>query len=588
MHLGSYLANVLHLQEPRFSDLGTVTLGIRDRSLGHHNKFPFDVHEEQKDTTIMTSAAAADRDMRHISEEPKELKQRSNTREANSDAPAGSTIETQHHDDIDKEDAATIAASEELRHTSISDKSEETPRTGPKPIHHEPPVQDKEMSGAATPEPDVSDAQEEDLRERISSPKKKRGRDQDDDDKEAGEIKEDETGTVSDTAALNGTGLEPDRKRPRDITMGSTAEEEITPVKDIPSNAKDTNKTTSSNEKSSEAKAVFGSSFAKPPQTSSSAFSSSGFGAFASSSASPFGTLAASKPSIFGGNLQSSGGGFGGLSSGKSPNTESLSTSATNKPSLGFGTTFGSTGASGFGALGAKTGGSLFGGSLGNGFAAGGGPKLSSFAAPNKDALPASAKPARAFGAPESDEEEGEEDEGSDGGVASDDEETSKAGGEDKKKIKLAKVHIDDGEAGEATMLQVRAKLFVLDSKEVGWKERGAGSLKINVPKACAEFDDNGAPIPGSFDASGLEDEDESFAGPRVPRLIMRQENTHRVILNTIIVRAMEFKDKPSSSGTQIMFTAFEGEKPINVLVKISEANARLFRSEIDSIKHEL
>jgi hypothetical protein len=97
---------------------------------------------------------------------------------------------------------------------------------------------------------------------------------------------------------------------------------------------------------------------------------------------------------------------------------------------------------------------------------------------------------------------------------------------------------------------------------------------------SCASFDDNGLPIPGSFDSSGLEDDDEDeSSGPRVPRLIMRQENTHRVILNTIIVRAMEFKDKPSTSAAQILFTAFEGEKepkPINMLFKVSLSDESL------------
>jgi len=133
---------------------------------------------------------------------------------------------------------------------------------------------------------------------------------------------------------------------------------------------------------------------------------------------------------------------------------------------------------------------------------------------------------------------------------------------------------VEDGESGEATLLQIRAKIFALESKESGWKERGVGTLKINVPKSCADYDENGVPIPGSFDASGLEDgDDDDTNAPRVPRLIMRQENTHRVILNTIIVRAMKFEDKPATSTAQILFTAFEGEKeskPINMLLKAS------------------
>jgi DEAD/DEAH box helicase domain-containing protein len=252
----------------------------------------------------------------------------------------------------------------------------------------------------------------------------------------------------------------------------------------------------------------------------------------------------------------------------------------------GFG--FGSTSTSGFGALGS---GSVFGSALGNGFSGGSGPKLSSFAAPGKEVALAS-KPAKAFGAPESDEEDGGDDEGSDGCADLDEEKDTT---DEKKKFKIAKgktseicstdvrwfitsftaaAHVEDGESGEATLLQLRAKLFALESKEAGWKERGVGTLKINVPKPCVSFDENGVAIPGSFDASGLEEEGEDeSSSPRCPRLIMRQENTHRVILNTIIVRAMEFIDKPSTTAAQIMFTAFEGEKdlrPVNMLFKAS------------------
>ena len=120
--------------------------------------------------------------------------------------------------------------------------------------------------------------------------------------------------------------------------------------------------------------------------------------------------------------------------------------------------------------------------------------------------------------------------------------------------------------------MQLRAKLFALESKEAGWKERGVGTLKINVPKGCVEYDEiTGLPQPGSFDKSGVDDDDES--APQSPRLIMRQENTHRVILNTIILPAMEFIDKPTTTAAQILFTAFEGEKdpkPINMLFKVS------------------
>lgn len=112
---------------------------------------------------------------------------------------------------------------------------------------------------------------------------------------------------------------------------------------------------------------------------------------------------------------------------------------------------------------------------------------------------------------------------------------------------------------------------------------------------------EEGVAIPASFSTVDL--------GNRVVRLIMRQENTHRVILNTFIVKAMEFVPKPGSSPPQVMFTAFESEgdgepKPINMLLKVSfldfvqelranylqmsEKNNELFKLGIDNIQRAL
>lgn len=52
----------------------------------------------------------------------------------------------------------------------------------------------------------------------------------------------------------------------------------------------------------------------------------------------------------------------------------------------------------------------------------------------------------------------------------------------------------------------------------------------------------------------------------------MRQENTHRVVLNTVILAGMEFQEKPAASTAQFLFTAFEGDKepkPVNMLLKV-------------------
>ncbi|TVY93661.1 Nucleoporin [Lachnellula willkommii] len=498
-----------------------------------------------------------------------------------------------------KDDPATMAASEELKHTTISDK---VLPTSPKEQAQHVAGEDKTMKETVkegTPEADLTDAQDEEMRERISSPKKKRGRDQDEETREL-DNNLDEPGSSADGSVLNGsrtTRLGPEKKRPRDTSEDYTnATEKATDVM-ATADTTDTPKPTSSetqptkNSSESSQKPTFGSGFGDKSQPSTSAFASSGFAALASSSTSPFGIIGATKPSVFGAAPTVSG--FGALAAVKSPDAPTTplvdsAASSTAKPLISLG--FGGGPSSGFGGLGGSSG-SVFGSRLGNGFAGGSGAKLSNFAAPGTESI-ATAKPAKAFGAPESDNEGSDQDK-SEGNGASDDEEGGNVGAEDKKKpSKVSKVHIEDGESGEATLLQIRAKLFAIDSKEAGWKERGVGTLKINVPKPCVDFDENGVAIPGSFDASGLEDEDEDPAAPpRVARLIMRQENTHRVVLNTVIIRAMEFTDKPSNTAAQILFTAFEGDKepkPINMLLKMSEANARSFRSEIQSIQHEL
>lgn len=133
--------------------------------------------------------------------------------------------------------------------------------------------------------------------------------------------------------------------------------------------------------------------------------------------------------------------------------------------------------------------------------------------------------------------------------------------------------------------------------------------LKINVPRSCVEFDDSNVVVPGSFDASGLDDDDSDKAAPKVVRLLMRQDQTHRVILNTAIISAMKFQEKTSLKSTSVLFTAFEGDsaQPLLVTMRVSlwsininynyplltclqmtAANAKLFQNEVDSIQREL
>lgn len=131
--------------------------------------------------------------------------------------------------------------------------------------------------------------------------------------------------------------------------------------------------------------------------------------------------------------------------------------------------------------------------------------------------------------------------------------------------------NVDDGEAGEVTVLQLRARIYFLDKSATpaAWKERGAGNLKINVPEACVDLDDNNLPIPGSFDASTLEDADNKNV-----RLIMRQDSTHRLLLNTVIIPAMSFQEKPTNKTVCVLFTAIEDKgEPVSIQLKVSPSH---------------
>jgi len=133
--------------------------------------------------------------------------------------------EDQRHDHThtQKEDPATVAASEELKHTTISDKATTIAPAPSVPTailaeledQHDKLMEEK----ATTPDPEPTDAQDEEMRERLSSPKKKRGRDQDDDIKELEDDRGDEPGSSADGSVVNGgrtMRLGPEKKRPRD------------------------------------------------------------------------------------------------------------------------------------------------------------------------------------------------------------------------------------------------------------------------------------------------------------------------------------------------------------------------------------
>lgn len=128
----------------------------------------------------------------------------------------------QKHTTSQNEDPATVAASEELKHTTISDKNHAVSQGNKKIVSGG----GAKADDFSTPEPALSDTQDEEMRERLSSPKKKRGRDQDDDGRELLESTVSGTETTAE-GAVNGskqTRLEPQKKRVRDGSEDRTSD----------------------------------------------------------------------------------------------------------------------------------------------------------------------------------------------------------------------------------------------------------------------------------------------------------------------------------------------------------------------------
>ncbi|KEZ40974.1 hypothetical protein SAPIO_CDS6994 [Scedosporium apiospermum] len=368
-----------------------------------------------------------------------------------------------------KEDAETTAAREELRNTSISEADE---------VVRRPSTPDRNSVHLQTSP-----------RDQISSPKKKRAHDQLEANEPSGTAEADVGGDNQDYP------FEPDKKRHRD---------EQSPPGNIADAANDGHArgplAGSKIPRAPENRVDVGNKIRAqangPSASSSSAFANSGFSKL-SSTTSPFGALGAS---------------FQGSSFGATAPKSSFASFGGSKPSLSFSQasnsspflTLASTSSNGAGA------------SFKSPFSTGMSGKLTSFAG-SGESLKQGGK-ARPFGAPDSDgdaDDSGRTDDDS----ASDEDKSTKASPErdeakapvdEKRKLKLQRVAVDDGEAGEATVVQVRAKMYYIDNdnKDVGWKERGAGILKINVPATCVDMDEDGNPISGTFDASPLEEED--------------------------------------------------------------------------------
>lgn len=340
------------------------------------------------------------------------------------------------------EDAETRAARQELRHSHISDNQANTTSAQPSVHEDEDDVEMKLRSGKdyeyqppaprpkkKNPDPSPPEAQPAGGaggagESKVSSPKKKRAHDEVEEN-EDGEGRASNGAEPDDWVMVEGADkaetkeAEPQKKRardekspPADIHKTSAAvssrEEAAIGIRGSLTRYQNTPDASKANSVSED-----------QPQTSSSAFEASGFARLASSSSSPFAAVGATK-SVFGGGAASAPSPFASFSAASStpvsavppPNPPKLTFGSQepsalsqflsingNKTTSNFGSGFGSGfgGSSGFGG-----GGSVFGSALGG--------RTGNFASPGQPPIIKSDKPAKPFGAPESDAEDDDED----------------------------------------------------------------------------------------------------------------------------------------------------------------------------------
>ncbi|KAI4232809.1 MAG: hypothetical protein L6R40_007301 [Gallowayella cf. fulva] len=285
-------------------------------------------------------------------------------------------------------------------------------------------LQERESSSDEPLENDVLDREMEDS---ISSPRKKRSREDLDTDlhrgqkiaatEEARANRRSEDSERSQLPTQDDNGVVHTTEKPQQTQETSTIEASIpqqgesstTEVDSIPSTAQ-----LPSPQKVPEAAGADQAAPSKAPTT----FATSGFAAMSGSSTSPFGAFGASKTSVFGSkpasNLSAAGSANASMNGSQKTQTSTLSTFANSASP--FLSSASATSSSDFGISGAAAkptgfGGSVFGSGFGNPTA--GAPRLSTFAAPTSDvAIPKPTESRNAFGAAADDS--AEEDGGSD------------------------------------------------------------------------------------------------------------------------------------------------------------------------------
>lgn len=118
----------------------------------------------------------------------------------------------------------------------------------------------------------------------------------------------------------------------------------------------------------------------------------------------------------------------------------------------------------------------------------------------------------------------------------------------------ITKFPVETGEEEEETMFSCRAKLFHFEKE---WKERGVGTIKLNVQQYAIKNEQQQAA--------------EETPPEQKARLIMRTDGVHRVVLNTPVFKGMKFgtPDGGEPTGKTLNLTGVENGKPALFLLKV-------------------
>ncbi|KFP85574.1 Ran-binding protein 3-like, partial [Acanthisitta chloris] len=127
------------------------------------------------------------------------------------------------------------------------------------------------------------------------------------------------------------------------------------------------------------------------------------------------------------------------------------------------------------------------------------------------------------------------------------------------KKILLDKVEVITGEEAEHNVLQINCKLFVFNKLSLTWTERGRGSLRLN-------------------------DTSSNKCGTLQSRLIMRNQGSLRLILNTRLWEQMVIK---RANRKSLCFTATDQEDQ-SVQVFLTQASSKDTEHLYAAIHHRL